>query len=168
MEALSKPSLGSSPSRAAEPANCPPPTLVIGIGNPTRGDDAAGPLLARKIDHLQLPGVEVQVTHQLTLEMAADWAGRKRVLVIDAAVNGAEVDLRQVEAASVNTATASHTLDPGTLAALAAQLYDHHPQVWLCTLLAEVLEFGEAPTRTMLLRIETAEQRLLRWLLTFS
>jgi hydrogenase maturation protease len=146
------------------PRNLEPETLILGIGNPTRGDDAAGPLLAQKIDHLHLPGVEVQVAHQLTPEMAADWTRRKRVLVIDAAVKGPEVDLRQVKAVLENIASASHMIDPGTLAALAGQLYGHRPNVWLCTLLAESLEFGQTPTQAMLSRMETAEQRLLRWL----
>jgi len=147
----------------------PSSTLVIGIGNPTRQDDAAGPLLAQKIHDLSLPDVEVQITQQLTPEMAADWAKRRRVLIIDAAVTGPEVDLREIfDTPSAPAAAASHTANPGTLAALAAQLYGHRPNIWLCTLHAQSLEFGTEPTRTMFQRIETAEEQLLQWFIDFS
>src|SRR5215470_15315711 len=60
--------------------------LVIGIGNPTRGDDAAGLLVARHIREAASPG-EVTVTElagdQLALLDA--WTGAREVYLIDAA-----------------------------------------------------------------------------------
>ena len=37
------------------------PTLVFAVGNPSRGDDAVGPLLAEKLAAADVPGVEVLV-----------------------------------------------------------------------------------------------------------
>jgi hydrogenase maturation protease len=63
--------------------------LVIGIGNPTRGDDAAGLLVARRIREAVSPG-EVTVTEvagdQLALLDA--WTGAREVYLIDAVCSG--------------------------------------------------------------------------------
>ena len=63
--------------------------LVIGIGNPTRGDDAAGLLVARHIREAASPG-EVTVTElagdQLALLDA--WTGAREVYLIDAVCSG--------------------------------------------------------------------------------
>jgi hydrogenase maturation protease len=63
--------------------------LVIGIGNPARGDDAAGLLVARQIRAAASPG-EVTVTElagdQLALLDA--WTGAREVYLIDAVCSG--------------------------------------------------------------------------------
>jgi len=169
MDASSNPPSASATPPPSRPTRSTPATLIIGVGNPTRQDDAAGPLLAQEIQDLNLPDVEVQIAQQLTPEMAADWAGRRRVLIIDAAVAGPGVDLREIsDSPAESSATASHTSDPSTLAALTARLYGRRPKIWLCTLRAESLEFGAEPTTAMLRRIQTAEQQLLQWFLDFS
>ena len=38
--------------------------LVLGVGNPTRGDDGAGPCVAEQVAALGLPGIEVVVERQ--------------------------------------------------------------------------------------------------------
>ncbi len=58
--------------------------LVVGIGNPTRGDDAVGPLVAARVARLLLPGVEV-VTYDEPLALVEHLAGREDVVVVDAA-----------------------------------------------------------------------------------
>ena len=35
------------------------PRLIIGIGNPSRGDDAIGPLAIERLEALDLPGAEL-------------------------------------------------------------------------------------------------------------
>ena len=63
--------------------------LVIGIGNPTRGDDAAGLVVARRIREEASPG-DVTVTElagdQLALLDA--WTGAREVYLIDAVCSG--------------------------------------------------------------------------------
>jgi hydrogenase maturation protease len=66
------------------------PTLVLAVGNLSRGDDAAGPLLAGRLLDTNLPGVEVLVEFQLQVEHALDLAGRERVIFIDACVDATE------------------------------------------------------------------------------
>ena len=37
------------------------PTLVFAVGNPSRGDDAVGPLLAARLEAADVPGVEARM-----------------------------------------------------------------------------------------------------------
>lgn len=58
------------------------PTLAIGIGNPDRGDDAAGVMVVRRLTSTN--AIEARDCSQL-LEM---WAGQDDVVVIDAMRSG--------------------------------------------------------------------------------
>jgi len=71
-----------------EPAIGVRPILVLAIGNPSRGDDALGPLLAEQISVLGLPDVEVQCEYQLQVENALDLIGRREVVFVDATASG--------------------------------------------------------------------------------
>jgi Ni,Fe-hydrogenase maturation factor len=57
--------------------------LVIGIGNPLRGDDGVGWWLAERAETLK-PTPRVLRVQQLTPELAAELAAARRVLFIDA------------------------------------------------------------------------------------
>jgi hydrogenase maturation protease len=70
--------------------------LVVGVGNPTRCDDGAGWAVAERIAALNLPGVEVQTTQQLLVELAEEFARSDRVVVVDASVGGDPVRMRAV------------------------------------------------------------------------
>ena len=60
--------------------------LVIGFGNRWRGDDAAGPLAAQQLALAGYDAIEIEADGTLLLDA---WAGRDRVLVIDAMASGA-------------------------------------------------------------------------------
>ena len=60
--------------------------LVIGYGNELLGDDAAGPLLARRIGRCRYAGTKVLVAPMLLPEMAVDMSQSDRVLFVDASV----------------------------------------------------------------------------------
>ena len=62
------------------------PLLVLAVGNPSRGDDALGPMLAERLESAALPGVEVITEFQLQVENALDLEGRERVIFVDAGV----------------------------------------------------------------------------------
>jgi hydrogenase maturation protease len=58
--------------------------IVIGVGNPTRGDDAAGLEVARRVRHIE--------SHQEvngSYELMDVWEGADEVIVVDAARSGA-------------------------------------------------------------------------------
>ncbi len=60
------------------------PTVVIGIGNPYRRDDGAGPAVADAIDALHLPGVRVVLSVGEPVGLLAAWADAGLAVVVDA------------------------------------------------------------------------------------
>lgn len=63
-------------------------TLIIGIGNEYRTDDAAGILAVRKLKQLAIPGVDIAENCGDGMELIEQWNGRKKVILIDAVLSG--------------------------------------------------------------------------------
>ncbi|MCG6953606.1 MAG: hydrogenase maturation protease [Betaproteobacteria bacterium] len=91
------------------------PRLVIALGNPSRGDDALGPLIAERLAALGLPGVEVLVDYQLQIEYALDLRGREEVIFVDATVAGDGPFTLEPVAASGDRSVTTHALSPQAL-----------------------------------------------------
>jgi hydrogenase maturation protease len=108
-----------------------PRILVLGYGNHGRGDDALGPLAAEAIDALALPGVSVQVAHQLQVEDALTLSEHDAAVLVDADLGGpAPFALRPVVPAS-DAGLLSHSVSPATVLALARGLYGTTSPAWL-------------------------------------
>jgi hydrogenase maturation protease len=90
----------------------PSPTLIIGIGNPSRGDDALGPWAIERLAAEALPGVDLLTDFQLQVEYALDIAGRQAVVFIDAAASGPEPFEFRCIAAAPGASHTSHALAP--------------------------------------------------------
>jgi hydrogenase maturation protease len=60
--------------------------LILCCGNPDRGDDGAGPLVARRLHALE---VEARVCGGEALSLMEAWRGQDDVIVVDAVVTGA-------------------------------------------------------------------------------
>ena len=58
--------------------------LIIGIGNPFRGDDAAGLVAAALLREMQAPGVKVLELEGDLTGLMDGWQGAQKVAVIDA------------------------------------------------------------------------------------
>ena len=99
------------------------PGLVIGYGNPGRGDDGIGPRLVELLEERPWPGagvVDLVAAFQLAPEHAADVAAHAWVVFADAAADGpAPFDVRPVTA-SASAAFTTHVMEPGAVMALAA------------------------------------------------
>lgn len=91
------------------------PRLVIALGNPSRGDDALGLLIAERLEALELPGVEVLVDYQLQIEYALDLRGRKEVIFVDASVSGDAPFRLELLAARGDPSVTTHALSPQAL-----------------------------------------------------
>ena len=68
------------------------PMVVFAVGNPSRGDDAIGPVicgrLAKWLENEELTErVELIEDFQLNIEHALDLQGRRRVLFVDASLD---------------------------------------------------------------------------------
>jgi hydrogenase maturation protease len=77
--------------------------LVIGIGNPSRGDDAAG-LMAARLARARLArvrGVEVVECHGDPVHLISRWAGADALIIADAVRSGAPPGrVRRVDASN--------------------------------------------------------------------
>lgn len=115
--------------------------LVIGYGNPGRGDDGLGPEFARRLAALAEPGVRVEVDYQLTVDHALMVAGVDRVLFVDAAMRLADpCQLRRLSP-DPQAALDSHSLSAEAVLALAEILYDRRPVGFQLAIRGE--HFGE-------------------------
>ncbi|MDQ7745986.1 hydrogenase maturation protease [Hydrogenophaga pseudoflava] len=146
------------------------PLLVLVWGNPSRGDDALGPLLAeRLIDHAQIAGlsnrVEVLTDFQLQVEHALDLVGRERVLFVDAALDLAEpFTVRPLQAAR-GAGIGSHALAPEAVLQVFQDL--HHqppPPATLLAIRASAFELGAPPGVQALSDLDQAVAWACRWL----
>jgi hydrogenase maturation protease len=121
--------------------------LVVGYGNPLRGDDgvgcsAAGLLAADP----RLEGATILARHQLTPELATDIAGASLVVLVDASVDGGapgSVAVRFIQPRRDSALSWSHHLDPAALAGLAGALYDRVPPMVLISVTGAAFADGD-------------------------
>jgi hydrogenase maturation protease len=111
-------------------------TLVIGYGSSLRGDDGAGPFVARQL------GAGAMVCHQLTPEFAEPISRARRVIFVDAhaGVAAGEIVIQSVDA---RASAGIHQFDPGTLLAWSQQLYGRAPEAFLIGMGGASFEFGD-------------------------
>lgn len=146
--------------------------LVIGIGNPLRGDDGAGPDAAQRLHALwRAQGIahRLLIVQQLTPEIAEDLVDPTvdAVLFVDAAVDshvdcgGEQSAAKPVEialqrllpqesdsrtGASAPTMTTgpgmTHHVTPAAVVRYAALLYGAQPACWVLSIPGQVFGFG--------------------------
>lgn len=118
--------------------------LIIGIGNPSRGDDALGPLAIERLEALTSPDVELLTDFQLQVEYVLDMEGREEIIFVDASVTGDEPFAFIPVAARRDRSHTSHALAP---AALLAAFENHHgrpaPPAFALAIRAYAFELGE-------------------------
>jgi hydrogenase maturation protease len=105
--------------------------LLIGYGNPGRGDDGLGPALALAVEARTLPGVSVEIDYQLTVDHAALIAAHDLVVFADAAIGlDAPWRLSPVKG-GMPAALGSHQVTPEAAVHLAVLLYGRSPPAWV-------------------------------------
>ena len=115
--------------------------LVIGYGNPGRGDDGLGPALAAGVEALGLEGVTVDCDYQLTVDHAGLIATHDVVVFADAMI-GLDVPFRLSPITRTQPETlGSHQVSPEAALALAGLLFGHAPPGWILAMAGG--EFGE-------------------------
>jgi hydrogenase maturation protease len=110
--------------------------LIVGYGNPLRGDDAAGCAAADRLFETIGERVNVRTLHQLTPELAADAALVDELILIDAAADlpPGQVRWQQVEVPAASADLRPHHLDPAQLLLIARTLFGHAPATTLITI----------------------------------
>jgi hydrogenase maturation protease len=143
-----------------------PHTLVIGYGNPQRGDDGAGYVAAELLRaKLTNPAVKIVSEQQLLPEMMQGIAQAKLVIFIDASVSGRagkchRIPLRPAPVCGRFT----HHATPEALLAGAQTLYGHTPEAVHYLIPGRFFEVGQEMTpsvrRAVNDLVETLEKEL--------
>lgn len=127
----------------------PAPLLVLGVGNPSRGDDALGPrfierLSARLAAELGRRELEVLTDFQLQLEHALDLVGRRRVVFVDASVRAAPpFEYARVEPLR-GPSVLSHAMAPAAvLDAYRTAVGGEAPEAWVLAIRGSRFELGQ-------------------------
>jgi hydrogenase maturation protease len=142
------------------------PLLIVAVGNPSRGDDALGPLLLDRLAAHVNDEVELLTDFQLQVEHALDLQGRQAVLFVDAAHPGhatQPVQLTRIEADAALTG-ASHALRPQAVLHVAQRFLAEVPPAWLLSIEGESFELGAGLSDAAQARLHLAEQQALQWL----
>ena len=124
-----------------EQANSPR-ILLIGYGNPARGDDKAGWLVADRIEERWGNRIDVLRFHQLDIMLAEQFANYDVVVFVDAETTdlgqGRPPTLLQP---SLELREVTHILEPASVLGICKAVYHAEPKAYLVTVSAQTFEF---------------------------
>jgi hydrogenase maturation protein HypF len=124
------------------------PLLVLGVGNPSRGDDALGPLFVEQVsealaDEIASGAVEVLTDFQLQIEHVLDLTGRERVVFVDASVRAAPpFELSRI-APRREASCSTHAMSPEGVLQTHRDVVGEPPDAWVLAIRGERFELGE-------------------------
>ena len=103
------------------------PILVLGYGNPSRGDDALGPMFVERLDEEQdagrlPPNFDTLTDFQLQIEHALDLQGRAVVLFVDAAADLDAAHILRPLTPARDESYSTHAISPGAVLAVYEQV----------------------------------------------
>jgi len=145
------------------------PVLLIGIGNPLRGDDGFGPAVIERLHSSGLPeGVTLLSLHQLAPEIVEDILAVDRVVFIDARLPesgaGEGILFEPVNAGNPGRDTLTHECPPSAVLHLARLLHGRAPEAWALSAPAADLSPGEGLSPACQEHAAAAVKVLLEWL----
>lgn len=122
--------------------------LVFGVGNPSRGDDALGPLFIERLEEwLAMAGeLPVDLTtltdFQWQIEHALDLNNTEVALFVDSSVSAlAPYEVSPVQP-QFDVTFSTHALSPACVLAVAAQLGQVLPEAWILAIRGHSFELG--------------------------
>lgn len=139
----------------------PAPLLVLGIGNPSRGDDALGSLFLERVEAVfareaEAGLVEFITDFQLQVEHALDLEGRRRVVFVDASVR-AEPPFEYAPAVAQRDATFStHAMSPSAVLETHRSVVGEPPPSWVLAIRGVRFELGEPLSAEAAAHLEAA------------
>lgn len=139
--------------------------LLIGYGNPGRGDDGLGPAFSQAMAARALPGWDVDTDYQLVAEHALAVSGHDLVVFADAEIGGkAAYSFRQIRPGAPQ-GLGSHSLVPETVLALCDTLYGARPRAYVLGITGRVFgDMKEGLSRQAEANLAEAERFFLSWL----
>jgi hydrogenase maturation protease len=145
------------------------PIVVLACGNPSRGDDALGPLLLGRLDAwLAEEGLagqfELIEDFQFQIEHALDLEGRAAALFIDAGQDTPGPYILQVVAADDTPGHSTHAISPAAVLAVYRRIVggEPPPASVLCVR-GQAFELGEGLSASATKNLEAAWPALQQW-----
>lgn len=139
-------------------------TLLIGYGNPGRGDDGLGPAFAQRIAAQGLPALDVEVDYQLTVEHALIISSAHTVIFADAALDAEGPYYFRPLAGHAPDSLGSHTVTPEAALSLAGLLFGSAPRGFVLGLRgASFGEMAEGLSEKAIEHLGLAEAFFLDW-----
>ncbi len=118
-------------------------TLIIGYGNRSRRDDGVGWFILEQLDALNLPGVELETSQQLEVEVAETISRYDAVIFVDAAISEAPEPIqRTVVTPNFQSHAVAHYLTPADVLSLCKTLYHREPKAVLFSIRGRDFNFG--------------------------
>ncbi len=144
-----------------------PSIIVIGIGNPQRGDDGIGPLIVSHL-HARHPALaRCMIVRQLLPEMIPEVENAEVIVFVDAAVDCpiATIEWGQIKPDQRFSAV-GHLLEPTQFLALLKLCSPQVPQAWCLRVGIEQCQPGSTISDTVAALVPDAVKQLSRFLLT--
>ncbi|MGD1854338.1 MAG: hydrogenase maturation protease [Leptolyngbyaceae cyanobacterium] len=111
--------------------------VVIGYGNPEKGDDAIGHAVVDQLQASKTPTLEAYSTEYLTPELSSKLAQATVAIFVDACKlkNTDTVQVKRLEPCGTETPGSTlpgfgHSCSPCSLLALTQSVYGHCPKAW--------------------------------------
>ncbi|MBV8418011.1 MAG: hydrogenase maturation protease [Verrucomicrobia bacterium] len=135
--------------------------LIIGYGNPLRGDDSLGWEIARRLaTSIQDKPVEVLALNQLTPELSEPISEVELVIFIDASHAGkpGSWTCETVEPNATSSHTLGHHLTPMSLLAYAQIIFKANPRALLLSVAGESFDYRQELTPSVATALPAVEQ----------
>jgi hydrogenase maturation protease len=138
------------------------PVLVIGYGNPSRGDDAIGPLFLERLEAMRardsdLDCFDTLTDFQLQVEHAMDMHGYEQVVFVDAAVNLDRPFRFEILHAARDGSYTTHALNPAAVLAVYEEFYGiPSPESCLLSIHGDRFDLGDDLSETARASLDAA------------
>ena len=134
--------------------------VIFAVGNPSRGDDALGPLLMAELEAQGLAGVTLVSDFQLQIEHALDLDGHDLALFIDAGTGTPAPFAFYETGPAADTSISTHALTPAAVLQVHGQLRQTTPPAFVLCIRGECFELGEELSEAARGHLDTARQHL--------
>jgi hydrogenase maturation protease len=133
--------------------------LIFGYGNPSRGDDALGPLLLDRLEAEQIPNIECLTDFQLQVEHALDLQNRELILFVDAHLScEPPFTLTRLHPETDRSYT-THAMSPAAVLQVFTEICPQSPPpAFLLSIRGEQFELGEGLSQAAQQYLEAAWQ----------
>lgn len=137
--------------------------VIIGYGNPVRGDDALGWEIAQRLQaELNHPDVKIIAAHQLMPEHVEDVSSAELVIFVDAAEEGTpgEMQVSKVVLDPALPPSFTHHISPVLLLSYSRALFGNSPRGWLITVPGICFDCVEALTEPVARAVPVVLQKI--------